>query len=61
MAVGILAEGWRPHTWLNYYSRIAVLSFLAISVIGVFAGSYNYFDALSVASAVLGSVFPASR
>jgi hypothetical protein len=37
MAVGILAEGWRPHTWFIYYSRIAVLSFLAIGVIGVFA------------------------
>ena len=37
MAVGILAEAWRPHTWFNYYARIAILSFLAIGVIGVFA------------------------
>jgi predicted RNA-binding Zn-ribbon protein involved in translation (DUF1610 family) len=37
MAVGILAGSWRPHTWLNYYLRMAVLTFLAISVIGVFA------------------------
>jgi hypothetical protein len=37
MTVGVVAESWRPHTWLNYYLRIAVLSFLAIGVIGVFA------------------------
>jgi hypothetical protein len=37
MAVGILAGSWRPHTWLNYYLRMAILTFLAIGVIGVFA------------------------
>jgi hypothetical protein len=37
MAVGILAESWRPTTWINYYFRMAVLSFLLISVVGVFA------------------------
>jgi hypothetical protein len=37
MVVGILAGTWRPHTWLIYYLRMAVLTFLVISVIGVFA------------------------
>jgi hypothetical protein len=37
MAVGVLAESWRPHTWFTYNLRIAVLSFLAIGVIGVFS------------------------
>jgi hypothetical protein len=37
MVVGILAGSWRPHTWHIYYLRMAVLAFLAISVIGVFA------------------------
>ena len=37
MAVGILAESWRPETWLNYYLRMATLTFLAFCVIGVFA------------------------
>ncbi len=36
LAVGILAASWRAGTWLTYYGRMAVLTFLAISVIGVF-------------------------
>ena len=36
LAVGILGGSWRAHTWLNYYIRMAVLSFLLIGVIGVF-------------------------
>jgi len=40
MAVGILAGSWRPHTLLIYYLRMAILTFLAISVIGVFAFGY---------------------
>jgi hypothetical protein len=34
MAVGILAGSWRSHT---YYLRMAILTFLAISVLGLFA------------------------
>jgi hypothetical protein len=37
MGVGILAGGWRPDTWFNYYARMAILTFLAVTVIGVFA------------------------
>ena len=37
IAVGILAESWRPDTWLNYYVRMAALTFLAFGVIGIFA------------------------
>ena len=37
MAIGILAGSWRPHSWFDYYLRMAVLSFLLISVIGIFA------------------------
>jgi hypothetical protein len=36
MAVGILAGSWQASTWFNYYFRMAVLSFLLISIIGVF-------------------------
>jgi hypothetical protein len=36
LAVGILAGSWRSHTWLNYYIRMAILTFLTISVLGVF-------------------------
>jgi hypothetical protein len=37
IVVGILAGSWRPTTWLNYYLRMAILGFLAVSVIGIFA------------------------
>jgi hypothetical protein len=37
MAVGILAGSWRPITWTSYYLRMAVLVFLLLAVIGVFA------------------------
>jgi hypothetical protein len=37
MVVGILAGSWRASTWLNYYFRMATLTFLIISVIGIFA------------------------
>jgi hypothetical protein len=36
LAIGILAGSWRVHSWLNYYIRMAVLSFLLISVLGLF-------------------------
>ena len=35
--VGILASSWRIHTWVAYYFRMAALSFLVITVVGVFA------------------------
>jgi hypothetical protein len=37
LIVGILARSWHIHTWPAYYFRMAVLVFLAISVLGVFA------------------------
>jgi hypothetical protein len=36
LVVGILAGSWRVHSWLNYYLRLAVLSFLLITVLGLF-------------------------
>jgi hypothetical protein len=36
LVVGMVAESWRASTWLGVYGRMAVLTFLAISVIGVF-------------------------
>jgi hypothetical protein len=36
LAVGVLAGSWRAGTWLTYYTRMAVLSFLVVSVMGVF-------------------------
>jgi hypothetical protein len=37
LLVGILASSWRIHTWTGYYFRMAVLAFLLITVVGVFA------------------------
>jgi hypothetical protein len=37
MAVGILAGSWRPTTWFDYHLRMAVLVFLLLGVLGVFA------------------------
>jgi hypothetical protein len=37
LAVGVLASSWRIHTWLGYYVRMAVLAFLIVAVVGVFA------------------------
>jgi hypothetical protein len=36
LAVGILAGSWRAGTWLTYYTRMAVRTFLVVSVMGVF-------------------------
>jgi hypothetical protein len=36
LAVGVVAGSWRVSTWLSYYLRMAALTFLAISVVGVF-------------------------
>jgi hypothetical protein len=36
LAVGVLAGSWRASSWLTYYGRMAILTFLAISVIGIF-------------------------
>jgi hypothetical protein len=36
LTVGILAGSWRAGTWLTYYGRMAVLTFLVVSVMGVF-------------------------
>jgi hypothetical protein len=36
LAVGVVAGGWRASTWLGYYLRMATLTFLAITVVGVF-------------------------
>jgi hypothetical protein len=37
LLVGVLASSWRIHTWTGYYIRTAVLTFLLIAVVGVFA------------------------
>lgn len=37
LLIGILASSWRIHTWTGYYARMAVLAFLLITVVGVFA------------------------
>lgn len=37
MVVGVAAGSWRASTWLTYHFRMGVLTFLLISVIGVFA------------------------
>jgi hypothetical protein len=40
MAVGVLAGSWQA-TWENHFFREAVLGFLLISVIGVFASGFR--------------------
>jgi hypothetical protein len=40
IAVGILANGWRA-TWYNHILRVVVLSFLLVSVLGVFAFGFR--------------------
>jgi hypothetical protein len=40
IAVGVLASGWRP-TWNTQTLRVAVLSFLLVSVLGVFAFGFR--------------------
>jgi FtsH-binding integral membrane protein len=40
MAVGVVAAGWQA-TWYNHIFRAAVLSFLLVSVFGVFAFGFR--------------------
>jgi len=40
MAIGVLAGGWQA-TWYNHILRAAVLSFLLVSVFGVFAFGFR--------------------
>jgi hypothetical protein len=40
MAVGVVAAGWQA-TWYNHTFRVVVLSFLLVSVFGVFAFGFR--------------------